>query len=194
MQSTFKNKVTHHTTQKYFIFEQKNMRPFDLEKLCKEYQIEETELAACLLFIQTENKTFSCANTIYKRRKVKWLQQSATGFFKRDDIQLFIKKEKHNFSTAYADTIDKEEEEIKDSKKQRNISAQISTVENSDSIELTRENIKSVMENELSKTKDPEKRTALLIKIADFLSLNNNVSEDIEKPVIYLPDRNQATA
>ena len=55
--------------------------------------------------------------------------------------------------------------------------------------ELTKENIKQVLEYELSKTTDPEKRTALLIRVADFLSLNNTDAVDFDKPLIYLPDR-----
>ena len=56
-------------------------------------------------------------------------------------------------------------------------------------IELTKDDIKQVLEQELSKTTDPEKRTALLIRVADFLSLNDSGNVEFEKPVIYLPDR-----
>ena len=162
----------------------------DLDKLSKKYQISSSELAACLLYIQTNNKTWSYAETIAKQKKIKYMQQSSTNFFARHDINHFIMQERAAFLNSFKDGFDDEEQ---DNKKVQKRNTDIFIQSGPDSIELTRENIKSVMENELSKTKDPEKRTALLIKIADFLSLNNNVSEDIERPVIYLPDRNQTT-
>lgn len=54
---------------------------------------------------------------------------------------------------------------------------------------INSENIKQLLESELSKVKDPDKRTTILLKIADFLSLNNEDQEDFQTPLIYLPAR-----
>lgn len=54
--------------------------------------------------------------------------------------------------------------------------------------EITSENIKQKLEHELLHVQDPKDRAMILIKIADFVGLNNT-SIDLTTPTIYLPAR-----
>lgn len=164
------------------------IRTGEIEKLCEKYGLNKTELVCCILYFQFENKTFAHAESIGKSKRYKHPDMAALNFFNRADIQEFILKEKQNFFAGYRVYSDMEPEQT-NKKINTNEAQKDSFVPLSAGIELTKDNIKQVLEQELSKTTDPEKRTALLIRVADFLSLNDSGNVDFEKPVIYLPDR-----
>jgi hypothetical protein len=86
------------------------------------------------------------------------------------------------------------EKEIESKKKDISNKKESPSFSLGDTTELTKENIKQVLEMEFSKISDPEKRTALLIRIADLLSLQNSNSNEVEKPFIYLPNIETETA
>lgn len=163
-------------------------RTGEIEKLCDKYGINKTELVCCILYFQFENKTFAHSETIGKSKKYKHADMAAMNFFNRSDIQNFMLNEKQNFFAGYK--IYSDDENQPQTKEKKPIETQKDLlVPLSVTTELTKENIKQVLELELSKTTDPEKRTALLIRVADFLSLNSSDEVDFEKPIIYLPDR-----
>lgn len=156
--------------------------------LCEKYNLQTDDIACIALNMQFENMTFAFQETKAKGKKYRHLAKAAALYFTRDDVKRFIENEKHNFWSADMDTIDDKPEQEKE-KNNNNTAQKDHFVPLSAGIELTKDNIKQVLEQELSKTTDPEKRTALLIRVADFLSLNDSGNVDFEKPVIYLPDR-----
>ena len=158
-------------------------RTGEIEKLADSYGLNLTELICCIIYFQFENKTFAHRQTIGLTKRYKHPDQAAINFFNRGDIQTFVRKEKQNFLIGYRTESDAQPYQT--STVQLNNEAQKDHfVPLSAGIELTKDNIKQVLEQELSKTTDPEKRTALLIRVADFLSLNDSGNVEFEKPVI----------
>lgn len=59
----------------------------------------------------------------------------------------------------------------------------------SEEIEINEENILELLQAELSRVKDPDKRTMLLLRIADFQKFKPKKSNSEVLPTIYLPKR-----
>jgi hypothetical protein len=159
-----------------------------------EYNLKEYELDCILLNFVVKNQAIAFNATVAKEKGYKSAQQASNYFFNKIEVKKFIHKEKHNITKDLIKEIDVRT--VQDSSK--NIVTEKVTKKQfaipGESQELTRENIKQVLESELSKITEPEKRTALLIRITDLLSLQNNNSNELERPVIYLPGEGQAVA
>lgn len=158
-------------------------------ELRAKYNIDEIEMVCILTNIVLNNKVLSYSLTIGKNKKIKAMQQSATNFFKRVDIQKFI-FEQIDFlidEVRGASDIQEQKRNLRKETLKQNGTEQLHIP--GENTELTKENIKQVLELELSRTRDPEKRASLLIRIADLFSLQENNSNDHERPVIYIPDR-----
>ena len=118
------------------------------------------------------------------------MQNAGNYFFNKLEVKKFMHEQKEMVPGYEGNKIDRKKEVTQ---KERNHTKKQFAIPG-ESQELTRENIKQVLESELSKITEPEKRTALLIRITDLLSLQTNNTNDLEKPVIYLPGEGQAVA
>ena len=154
-------------------------------ELRTKYNIDEMEFICICSNLILNNKVLAYTSTVGKDKRIKSMQQAATSFFKRVDIQKFM-FEQTDFLINEIKRKSKPETEQNRTKKNVLIKKEFSFP--GDAQELTKENIKQVLENELSNIRDPEKRTALLIRITDLLSLQNSNSQEVDKPEIYLPD------
>ena len=148
-----------------------------------QYGFTETELNCIFLNMAINNQEIAYAGTIGKIKKSRSMQNAGNYFFNKLEVKKFMHEQKSLVPGYEGNKIDIKKEqnrtELNYTKKQFAIPGE--------SQELTRENIKQVLESELSKITEPEKRTALLIRITDLLSLQNNNSNELERPVIYLP-------
>jgi len=157
------------------------------QELKKKYNINDIEFICISLNLILNNKVLSYSMTIGKDKRIKSMQQSATNFFKRIDIQKFMfEQNSYLISEVRGDSDNRTEQ---NSKKQNTLNKKDIFAIPGDTQELTKGNIQRVLESELSKIVKPEQRTALLIRIADLLSLQNSNSNEVEKPVIYLPNQ-----
>jgi len=146
--------------------------------MARENNLSETELAAILLFIYSENKTFAWSNTLGINNLSPNKTMLASQWFKNQKTQnaiYLIKKQ-----------IEKDEEMFEVEKEPKENRKQYNT---DPDIDITSENIKDILQSEFKKISDPDKRAVILMKIADFVGLKNSDAEDPLTPTIYLPSR-----
>ena len=155
-----------------------------------QYGFNETELNCIFLNMAINNQEIAYAGTIGKIKKSRSMQNAGNYFFNKLEVKKFMHEQKEMVPGYEGNKIDRKKEVTQ---KERNHTKKQFAIPG-ESQELTRENIKQVLESELSKITEPEKRTALLIRITDLLSLQINNTNDLEKPVIYLPGEGQAVA
>lgn len=149
------------------------------------YKLDSEELACILLYSQSGDKTFSWSNTVGKGSKSKNQNVLAYQWFRQEKAQRFFYE--HNELNP---EVDKEDENRIDSDLIKEVDSRKNKKEEPiDKTEISSDNIKELLEREYQKTTDPEKRTVLLIKIAEFIGLKNNDDDDPLTPVIYLPKR-----
>ena len=154
-------------------------RKISIPETLRKYKLTEPELACILLFLSSGQKTFAWSNTIGFNSESKNKAVLAGQWFKNSNVQMFLYDNSNDIVESAANVLDNDNKRTKDSTK--------NNIEEEDGINA--ENIKALLESEFNKTRDPEKRTTLLIKIADFLSLNKTNDEDFQTPLIYLPSR-----
>jgi hypothetical protein len=145
----------------------------------RKYKLTEIELACIAIYLSTGNKSFAWSQTVGIKSQSPNKSVLAGNWFKNHNVSMMVfdkENENSNYNVSTSDVY--VHGKIKDPKK---------NIEEEDGINA--ENIKALLESEFNKTKDPEKRTTLLIKIADFLSLNKTNDEDFQTPLIYLPAR-----
>ena len=150
--------------------------------LLRKYNLEPNELAAIALYLHCDEITFAWKNTIGIQSTTKNPTVMASRFFVREEVKTYLYDNKERNDTKELMMFDVDLKDKKDSN--------INTANNVSGI--SGDNIKELLEREYNKTTDPEKRTVLLIKIADFIGLKNNDSEDPLTPTIYLPSRCQS--
>lgn len=157
---------------------------FTLNNLCNVYELTPMEIMCIILNWSINNKTLSFSYTVGSQSKSKNKEILAGQFFRREQVQKFIKDQKNNF---IVNTFDEKRES-------ENVSDVESTLKDKvikENESISGDNIKELLEREYQKTTDPEKRTVLLIKIADFIGLKNSNEDDPLQPQIYLPARCQ---
>jgi len=164
----------------------KHMKVSTYIDLQTKYSFSETELNCIFLNMAINNQEIAYAGTIGKVKKSKSMQNAGNYFFNKLEVKRFIHEQK---DLVLLDNVNKSEPKIKtEQTRTNNTEKDKSLFSLGDTTELTKENIKQVLELEFSKISDPEKRTALLIRIADLLSLQNSNNNEVEKPLIYLPN------
>jgi hypothetical protein len=162
------------------------MNVTELNNYCSTYNLNPIEINCIILGWAIDNKFIAFSYTIAHQSKAKNKDVLCNQFYRRESVQRFIQDQRNRFivndgisttnSTNIIDVYAHGEKEDKKDKVYYNG-------------EITSDNIKSLLESEFERTTDPEKRTTLLIKIADFLSLNKTNDEDFQTPLIYLPAR-----
>ena len=153
-------------------------------ELQTKYGLKDYEINCILLNMALQNQQLSYAGTIALVKKTKSMQQAGHYFFNKLEVKKFMHEVGNDILN---DTILTSDVKIVPVEKKDNGKQKKQFAIPGESQELTKENIKQVLESELSKITEPEKRTALLIRITDLLSLQNNNSNELERPVIYLP-------
>lgn len=163
----------------------------ELNQLSKVYNLQPVEIMCIILWFATDNKTLAFTFTIGMLSKSNNKEVLAQRFFRKEETVKFITEQKNVFIG-----VDQENERRFDSntiQENRNTKQQDSVMYDiNQKTEISSDNIKELLEREYQKTTDPEKRTVLLIKIADFIGLKNNDQDDPLTPVIYLPERCQS--
>jgi hypothetical protein len=158
------------------------MSRLNIPEILRKYNLNEVELNCILLYIGSENKTYSWSQTIGIQSKSPNKTILAGQWFKNPNVDKCIWDLQNKDSGIIERTFDGNTKEQKGNTQKKEINI-------SEDDGINAENIKALLESEFNKTKDPEKRTTLLIKIADFLSLNKTNDEDFQTPIIYLPAR-----
>lgn len=148
------------------------------------YKLEPLELACISIYAYTGVKLFAWSNTVGRESKSKNQSVLAFQWFRQERIQKYLFEHK---------IIDPESDNFKEEMIDSDLIKETDIHKNKgEKTEISSENIKELLEREYQKTTDPEKRTVLLIKIADFIGLKNNDQDDPLTPVIYLPERCQS--
>jgi len=148
------------------------------QRMAIEYRISETELAAVLLFLHTNNKSFAWTNTLGITNLSPNKAILGAQFFNQQKIKdtiYFINKEIERQTNNF-DTETEPERKV-------------DKVNLDQDIEITSDNIKQILQSEFQSIKDPDKRAVILMKIADFVGLKNSDQDDPLTPTIYLPAR-----
>jgi hypothetical protein len=180
------------------------MQITELNNLSKTYNLKPDEIICIILNLAINNKTISFLQTIGKNSKSKNPHILANQFFNKHHVKQFTEDHKNSFIQIYGE--EDKPQNPDNGKRQNHQTPQTSIntretaifndTENSGNIGkvqpgITSENIKEMLEMEFNRTRDPEKRTILLIKIAEFIGLRNTDETDPLKPVIYLPNRTE---
>lgn len=168
------------------------MNAIDLNNLSSTYNLSPIEINCIILSLAIDNKLLAFNYTIAYQNKAKNKDVLCNRFFHREETQRFISEQRNNFiDNRVKVNMNVENTFVADLDRENSNTKQ----KESDTIGISGisgENIKELLEREYNKTTDPEKRTVLLIKIADFIGLKNNDQDDPLTPTIYLPSRCQS--
>ena len=156
-----------------------------LNNLCNTYGMTPIEIMCVVLFWSVENKSIAFSYTIGIQSKSKNKDVLGRQFFAKDHVVKFMAEQSNNF------IVNRHSENIENEKMSDVIKVE-STF--NDKVEfnetrITSDNIQALLENQYSKTNDPEKKVLLLMKIAEFVGAKKTTEDSANLPVIYLPSR-----
>lgn len=162
------------------------MARMNIPAVMEKYNLKEIDLNCVLIYLSSENKTFAWSQTVGSKSDSKNKNTIANQWFKNPNIEKFIYDHKIKHTEKDTEIIDVPKEDKTKSFEQikNEVIQTFGFIE-----DITSENIKELIINEINCSKDPEKRATLLMKVSDLLSLYNTEAEDFQTPLIYLPAR-----
>ena len=153
----------------------------------RDYELSDTELICIATYLITENKSWAWEKTIGINSKSNNKTVISSQWFANPKVQKFIFDNQERLKSL---TNIKEYKKVKETKMFN--SSATNTTNNyklpNDSDAITPDNIKQKLEDLVNRVSDPKDKLAGLIKIADFVGLNNT-GIDLTTPTIYLPAR-----
>jgi outer membrane lipoprotein-sorting protein len=166
------------------------MARMNIPEMMEKYKLKEVDLNCLLIYLSCENKTYAWSQTIGIESESKNKNIIANQWFKNPNIIKFIYDYEKKREDKVIDKIDKSSDVDRESKSKSFEQIKNEVIQTFGFIEdITSDNIKELIINEINCSKDPEKRATLLMKVSDLLSLYNVEDEDFQTPVIYLPAR-----
>ena len=160
----------------------------NINQVCRDYDITIKDITCIALDKYINNRTQAWSEIIGKDSKTKHPNVMATNYFNRPNIVKFI------FDMEEKSKVQNGIDEIKNSqmfnshKISKTTSDNNSNIKSDSSDAITPDNIKQKLEDLVNRVSDPKDKLAGLIKIADFVGLNNT-GIDLTTPTIYLPQR-----
>ena len=158
------------------------MAKMNIPAMMDKYNLKESELNCIIMYLGCKNKTYSWSQTIGKQSSSTNQVSLANQWFKNTNVEKCIYDNTPKDTEKDTGIIDTSKEEKTKSFEQikNEVIQTFGFIE-----DITSENIKELIINEINCSKDPEKRA----KVSDLLSLYNTETEDFLTPLIYLPSR-----
>lgn len=159
------------------------MNPQAINKLKRKYKVDDKDLVSAMLYVVSDNKTYSYINGVGQKSEAKASSMAViSGRYFGNTNMLALVDELRNRTKVFVDEPEIENEKLSINDNNKTDIELSPNMSNAELVEYFTSRINSV--------RDPNKKFEYELKLLDKLDIKANTAiEDGNKPLIYLPQR-----